>query len=260
MEALRRLGLTSYEIAVYRALVEHGRLSARDVAKHSLVPPTAVYPNLRSLASKGMVQSIRGEGHEAAYFEAIAPDVALPSFVERKNKEFSALASSALPELATLVNAKQLVPERQVVSLSYRPEASVAITKEFVRTAAKSLSVLGWRFRSSRSLHIPLADMKALVHRGVNVRIIVTGKEFQMREVVRSLVSAGIKVRYLPLDNFSIIVRDGVECKITLKRPRLAERLNIRIEDPDLAGFLGQYFDLLWKRAQPIPSSIPQPT
>ncbi|WP_254273151.1 TrmB family transcriptional regulator [Haloarcula marina] len=56
--ALENADLTSYEAEAYLALVDYGRLPAVDVAKKSDVPTSQVYDTLRSLESKGFVETI----------------------------------------------------------------------------------------------------------------------------------------------------------------------------------------------------------
>ena len=252
MEILKRLGLTGYEIAVYRTLLEHGKCAAKDIAKHSSVPPTAVYPNIRSLIEKGLAQQFVGTAGTATKFEAVPPDIALPSFAQRQAKQLQSVAQQAIPVLQELQGSGELFPQRQVVSLSYGSEASTEITKGFVASAKKSFYVLGWRFRPGKPWYIPTDFFRKLRRSKVDVRMIITGKGDKMKELIKAVQDAGIPLRYYPVDNFSVIVKDGAECKITLKNRTMDQKLNISIGDPDLSSFLGQYFLSIWEKAQPV--------
>ncbi|MDS0282717.1 TrmB family transcriptional regulator [Haloarcula onubensis] len=57
-QALENADLTAYEAEAYLTLVDYGRLPAVDVAKKSGVPTSQVYDTLRSLESKGFVDTI----------------------------------------------------------------------------------------------------------------------------------------------------------------------------------------------------------
>ncbi|QFU84819.1 TrmB family transcriptional regulator [Natronorubrum aibiense] len=57
-QALENADLTAYEAETYLALINYGRLPAVDVAKKSDVPKSQVYDTLRSLESKGFVNTI----------------------------------------------------------------------------------------------------------------------------------------------------------------------------------------------------------
>ena len=59
--ALENADLTGYEAEAYLTLVDHGRLPAVDVAKKSSVPTSQVYETLRSLETKGYVETIDEE-------------------------------------------------------------------------------------------------------------------------------------------------------------------------------------------------------
>ena len=58
-EELRKIGLTPYETKIYQVLLSYGRLGAKEIAERSKVPPTAVYPNLKSLISKNLIQKFQ---------------------------------------------------------------------------------------------------------------------------------------------------------------------------------------------------------
>jgi sugar-specific transcriptional regulator TrmB len=249
MDEFKRLGLTGYETAVYTALLEHGRNDAKALSEYSKVPPTAVYPNLKSLIKKGLVQQLQGEVN---MFEAVKPSIAIPSYLEKKAEEFSGIADGLIPKLDALMNSKEIVPKEQAVSLSYGSDASVEITKSFIYNTKKTLFILGWRFRSPGQGKLPADELKRLSRQRKDVRIIITGENPKYVELIKEFYRSGIKMKYYPIDNFSIIIKDAEECKITLKHTGTHERLNIHIKDKDFASSLNQYFISLWNKSQDI--------
>jgi sugar-specific transcriptional regulator TrmB len=247
MDALLPLGLTRYESQVYTALLEHGRSSAKEISLHANLPPTAVYPNLKSLVSKRLVQKYNGITME---FEAVPPRIGMDAYIKRRTASLEADASLLIPQLESLINTKEPFPKKQAIVLSSGSEASIAITQSFMARAKRSLYILGWRFRSRmRKIH---ATDFAVVRRHADIRIIVTGNDIRNREMIIAFRKQGIPLRYYPLDNFSVASMDGKEAKITLKNENLGEKFNIHILDEDLASFLEQYFLSLWKKSQPI--------
>lgn len=52
-KAMEDLGLTSYEIKVYVALLESGSMNASEMSKKSSVPYSKIYDVLNSLEEKG---------------------------------------------------------------------------------------------------------------------------------------------------------------------------------------------------------------
>jgi len=82
MEPLRNLGLTKYESAVYSDLIKNGKSEAKDISRRSKIPPTAVYPFLKSLIEKELIQQVKGE---ISLFEAPPPESALKVFIKGKH-------------------------------------------------------------------------------------------------------------------------------------------------------------------------------
>ena len=100
-------------------------------------------------------------------------------------------------------------------------------------------------------------DLKKLTEKNIDFRVIITGNDHGYKEMIKEMLRLNIPVRYLPIDNFSIIINDSKECKISFKNLELPERMNLKINDPDLSSFLNQYFLSLWKKAKDIRKIIP---
>ncbi|MBI5066538.1 hypothetical protein HZA97_10000 [Candidatus Woesearchaeota archaeon] len=245
MDVLKQLGLNGYESAIYEALLKYGRSDARQLSEHSKVPPTAVYPNLKSLVQKGLIQQFEGEISE---YEAIKPSIAVKNFIEKKIDDLKELEEVGIPELDHLRCDHKVLQKTQVVSLSHGVDASVAITKEFISKVRKSLYILGWRASSGHKYTL-IDELKKL--KGFDVRIIITRTPVN-QELIKAYKRIGIKVKYYPLQNFSVIIKDGNSCKITLKSPEVKERFNILIKDEDLSSFLNQYFLTIWEKSEEI--------
>ena len=179
MEDLKRLGLSPYEIKIYTSLLQYGRMSAREIADKSGVPPTAVYPNLKRLVSRNFVQELSGE---LSYFEPVDPAVVIPAFIQNKKKSLDEL------EIALVEQTKVLFHQKQQVKWP--------VLEEYARQ--------------------------------------------------------GIDLRYYPLQNFSLLIVDGRECKITLKNPEYDQKFNLHIKDPSLSEAMQGYFLNIWEKAKPL--------
>ncbi|HLC71876.1 MAG TPA: helix-turn-helix domain-containing protein [Candidatus Nanoarchaeia archaeon] len=246
---LRSLGLTSYETKIYRCLLEYGKLNARGIAQHSGVPPTAVYPNLKTLVERGLIQQLHGE---VSLFQALAPSLALPSFVEREKKKLTALQETIVEQGEKLLQSKQIIKEREVLHLSYGKEFSSAIYFDALERVQKTFYILGWLFLKVGNKYEFLQKFKKALRRGVDIRILLTGPPDKNWELLKTYQEAGIKTRYLPLNNFSILVVDGKECKITLKDRKLPEKINLHILDESLARAMHTYYLDQWDKAEEL--------
>ena len=250
MNELKQIGLSAYEIAIYKAVLAYGKSSAKEIAEISSVPPTAVYPNVKSLIQKGLLQQIKGD---IAYFEAIPPEIAMSAFMQKKVKQIEELKELLIPKLSSLLLQKEFVPKNDPVIVSQGIEASNQITKNFIKQTTKSLFIVGWGFRRSKHKNVlgMLNALKNLRLAGVDVRMIITSKDPTLDLVLKEYRKAQIKVRFLPLKNFSIVISDASQCKITLKSSELQDRINMQINDPDLSNALNDYFLQIWKKAIP---------
>lgn len=246
MDELKRLGLTGKEIAVYETLLKLGRCNANKISEYSKVPPTAIYLNLKLLINKGLVQKIDGE---MSMFEVIEPSIAIKTLTEKRINELKNTTEEIIPRLNSL-SSEINEEKKEIAFLSHGEEASYNITKEMINNAKKSLYMIGWRFKTITHLHDFLRDFNSLVKRKIDVRIIVTDKDPKHKKLIKEYISSGVKIKYFPLENFSVTVRDAKECKITFKDPELPSKINIRINDEDLAKYHNNYFLDLWKRAE----------
>ena len=248
-QELRRLGLTKYETKMYQALVEYGRLDAKSLSKISGVPPTAVYPNVKSLQEMGLIQHFSGK---ISAYEAIQPKVALPAFVEREKKKLILLQNNLIQQAENALHKKEIFPQKEVVQVSQGREASTALYSSFAKQTRKSLYILGWHMYKVRDKYEWLRVLQQLVKKGADVRILLIGTLERERGVIQAYQNAGIGMRYIPLENFSLVVRDGQECKITLKARDLPEKINVHIQDKDLSAAMQNYFLMTWEKAEKV--------
>ena len=63
-------------------------------------------------------------------------------------------------------------------------------------------------------------------------------------------------MRYVPLDNFTLLVVDERECKITLKSKEYEQKFNIYVNDIHLAKALQTYFLTMWGKGERLEKKI----
>lgn len=135
-QELRRLGLTQYETRIYCTLIARGTLSAQEIAEHSKVPPTAVYPNIKSLLDKKLIQQFSGK---VRAFEALNPELAIPALIEEKRKGLLALQREVVERAKRARNSQQIAPVKEVIQLAQGREISEAVYHSFEEKAQQSL-------------------------------------------------------------------------------------------------------------------------
>lgn len=246
-KTLENLGLTSYEIKVYTALVEYGRLNAKDIAKYSKVPPTAVYPNLKTLIEKGFVQK---QEEDIAYFIAKDIKTAVNSFIKSRSQELEKIGEEAIENLRQIKSKKQITKEPEIVDVGIGGPASTQMTLSLADNTKKSLFLLGWRFATIRSAYVLLNRFREMVENGKDVRIIIIKKGEHYEKLFKQYKEAGIKIKHYPLNNVSITIKDREECKLTIKSADLPKRINIHIQNKELSKAMEEYFLNIWKKAK----------
>ncbi len=247
LELLKQVGLNGYESRVYITLLQNGELDAKSISERSNIPPTAVYPNLKSLKSKGLIQELAGK---VSVYQALLPESALSAYVEEQKKALTGLKEKLVAESEKLSFSRS--EKKEAVHVSYGQEFSEQIYMESLARAKKTYYVLGWTFRTIGNKYTNLQKFKEKIQKEkLDVRVIITG-EAKQKELIKAYLAAGIKMRYYPLENFSIFVADEKECKITLKGEDLAHRYNIQILDQNLARALQSYFLQVWAQATEI--------
>jgi sugar-specific transcriptional regulator TrmB len=234
-----RFDLGEYEIDAYLAVLEHGELTASDIADRTDVPQPRVYDTVRSLADRGLVELRESRPMKIV---AIDPEEAfedvktsLDSLVEELERQYTAPTRDT--EAAALVKSRATILrylEAVVESAEY--ELALSLTPDLLR-----------RFRA------PLA---AAVADGVSVELLVTPAdrapdpaEFDYREVATAVrARRGITT---PI----VAVADGVY-SIYATQDALredVERYGV-IFNRSALGFLvsGFFGTVLWTTAEPL--------
>ena len=246
---LQQLGLTLYEIKAYRTLLEFGKLDAKTVARESGVPQTAVYPALKQLQEKGLIQQFQGE---IKWYEPLAPALTLSTFIERKKQELSDLKEKMIQQTESVFHSRQIFKKQEVLQLTQGRDTSAAIYHDALKKVKNSYYSMGWHFTHVGDKYTFLQEFRKALQRKVDIRIIMTGNYNKNWKVISAYQQAGLELRYLPLENFSFFIADGTECKITLKRKDLGERTNILILDTSFAKAMNGYFLERWKQAEKV--------
>jgi len=249
MESLRKLGLTKYESLIYSDLIKNGKSDARKISERSKVPPTAVYLTLKSLMNKKLIQELKGE---ISLFEALPAKTALKLFVKEKQSLMLKLGEESLNYIEHLLKEKKPEEKQETVFLTHGKPASVETYLKSFDKARKTFYIIGWKFDEINDKYNLLKGFKKMIGKKIDVRIVLTGSLDKNWNLINDYIEEGIKIKYLPLENFSIFIMDSKECKITLKNSKTKERFNIQILDENLSKAMNFYFLESWKKAKEL--------
>ncbi|AUV82274.1 ArsR family transcriptional regulator [Salinigranum rubrum] len=152
-----RFNLGEYEIEAYLAVLEHGQLTASEIADRTDIPQPRVYDTVRSLSDRGLVELRESRPMKVV---AVDPDDAFGSI------------QSSLDELVTELEARYTAPARdtEAVTLVKSRSTILRYVEEIIETAEYELVLsltpdLLRRFRD---------DLAAQIDDGVSIDLLVT--------------------------------------------------------------------------------------
>jgi HTH-type transcriptional regulator, sugar sensing transcriptional regulator len=244
MGKLRKLGLSPYESKCYLALVRFGNLVGKDIAKESNVPPTSVYRNLETLQKRGFVQIIQ---KEPLVYQAVDPEIAITSYVKLQKEELKNLQDSTISELKSIKKTSIIDKQEEVLEVYSGREQSYKLGKKLIQQSEKEFLLLGRG--TQKSILDLIHTLKSASKRKVTCKFIITTYN-ENRELIEELKKSNIKVKFLPLTGFSLLVKDREESQIVIKNKKLKEeRVVLNIKNKDLSQAHAHYFDSIWRKA-----------
>ncbi len=247
-KALERIGLTSYEIKTYSALLKTGQINASDLSQKSGVPYSKIYEVLGTLEEKGWIGS--DDSRPTQYF-AKSPATAIETTKQNLETEFKRNES---------VIVKELSPLYEQSGTSERPD--IWVLSGVVNIASKILEMVD-SCRNEVLIAIPkvaedlakeaLPKLRLLHDRGVEITILVS--EDVNPETLKSLSRvASVKIKKglfgggIISDKRYVVILLGED----LGTPGSSEAVAIWADHSGLAGFAREYFEYLLKESKDV--------
>ena len=247
IEKLRKLGLSPYESKCYLALIKYGNLLGKDIAKKSGVPPTSVYRNLETLQNRGLIQAIR---KEPLVYQSVNPEIAIKMYVRLQKENLDTLQKNTIKELKSIKKTGIIEKKEEVLEVYAGRKQSYQLGKKLIQQSKKEFLLVG-RGKQKSILDL-IHTLKFAVKRKVDCKFIITTYD-KNKELVEELKKAGIKIKFLPLTGFSLLIKDREESQIVIKDNKLKEeRIVLRIKNKDLSKAHADYFDSIWKKSTSI--------
>ena len=72
------------------------------------------------------------------------------------------------------------------------------------------------------------------------------------KELLKEFRKCGVELRFYPMKNFALEIKDSEESVIVLRNPELKDRMVLHMLNPDLAKAHREYFYTVWKKAKPL--------
>ena len=242
-KSLEKIGLTSYEIKTFSALLKTGELTASDLSQKSGVPYSKIYEVLGTLEEKSWISS--DDSRPTKYF-AKSPSTGLESTKQKMENDFSKNQSIILNEL---------VPLYEKSGTSEKPD--IWVISGALNIAAKILEMVE-SCRNEVMIALPeagedlvkqaLPKLRSLHDKGVDITILASDKIDKesikaIKRVATVKIKKGLFGGGIISDKKYVVILLGQE----VAGENSSDIVAIWADHAGLAGFARQYFEYLLK-------------
>jgi sugar-specific transcriptional regulator TrmB len=256
---LEKWGLAPLEAQVYLALLGNAEgAGASAIAAIAGIPRPSVYPVLRSLAEKNLIENGQGYGSQ---FAALPPNEALPRFIaaEKENlTERERLTGELIKDLGGLASQKSTSSETKLIEVIRDPRVVAERLQKLQQEAKREVAVFIKApiiAPKTRFKHNP-AESETL-RRGLKHKVIYEAAVLDDQYVapyLKDWIEAGEEARvYQDLLPLKLALFDSKVAWMPLETN--AQRhpiVSVLIRHPALGQALRLLFDYLWKESKPI--------
>ena len=247
-KSLDKIGLTSYEIRTFTALLKAGEITASELSQKSGVPYSKIYEVLGTLEEKGWAGS--DDSRPTKYF-AKSPATALDTTKQKKEQDFQENQNIILNEL---------IPLYEKSGTSERPD--IWVLSGTVNIASKVLEMVEL-CKNEVLIAIPKASedlvkqalpkLRLLHDKGVEVTILTSDnldKESlkAITRVAKVKVKKGLFGGGIISDKRYVVILLGPEVSDSTS----ADMVAIWADHAGLAGFAREYFEYLLKDSKEV--------
>lgn len=251
-QELKKLGLSGYESKVYLALVKYGSLNGKNLSKLSSVPQSKIYEVLYRLADRGFVSILNTKPKS---FTAIDPEIAIKHFLKSKKNEIKKFEDELPKKLKDLKKTKTKYQEKGEIINVYRGRKYTLplITNHYITAKKYVKTMITLEYLPAAFLR----EVKKCGERGIKMYVLATKKPDGKMNEIKKMKNFGAEIRYYPIDELRLGIRDGKECYQMVVNPKdIMDRTTISIESLQLTKALEHYFDFIWKKAKPVKYNI----
>ena len=247
-KSLDKIGLTSYEIRTFTALLKAGEITASELSQKSGVPYSKIYEVLGTLEEKGWAGS--DDSRPTKYF-AKSPATALDTTKQKKEQDFKENQNIILNEL---------IPLYEKSGTSERPD--IWVLSGTINIASKVLEMVEL-CKNEVLIAIPKASedlvkqalpkLRLLHDKGVDVTILTSDnldKEYlkAITRVAKVKVKKGLFGGGIISDKRYVVILLGPEVSDSTS----ADMVAIWADHAGLAGFAREYFEYLLKDSKEV--------
>ncbi|WP_313691228.1 TrmB family transcriptional regulator [Halorarum halobium] len=265
MADLRDLGLSEYEARAYRALLDAGPATAKELSDSSGVPMGRVYDVLNSLERHRLARSQAASRPKK--YVAVEPDAALDRLLEEKRRELDETAQQyerVVEELSTELEAGE-PPDEQFWTAAVGAAETGDLLLERISAADDRVAMIASAPASGLDLgeigESVMEELEAALERGVDVSLLM---ERALPPRLPESVGRQYADRLAEHPNFDVRTAEGVrgtftlvdDAEVCLEVPSPVDPETsfamIDLKDPEFAGDARERFQSRWSEAEPL--------
>lgn len=265
MASLRDLGLSEYEARVYRALLDTGPTTAKELSRASDVPMGRIYDVLASIETHSLVRS--QSASRPKKYVAVEPETALSRLLDDRRRELEAKADQYEQQVEKLVAELDATepPDETFWTAAVGPADTVDLLCERLAAADESAvmvaATLSPQFDVDAVGNRVAEGLNGAIERGVSVSLLMRPElvaalpETVGERYVRALApNEGFSTRTSDAVERTFTVIDGVETCIEVPHPLDRTKLfaMIDLKDREFATEIMNEFEPRWEGAKPL--------
>ena len=266
MADLRDLGLSEYESRAYRALLDSGATTAKELSDASGVPMGRVYDVLNGLERHRLARSQAASRPKK--YVAVEPDAALDRLLEERRRELDERAQqyeAVVEELSSELEAGD-PPDRQFWTAALGPEETADLLLERLAAADERVVMIAAAPASGLDIgdvgESVTEELEAALERGVDVSVLLSeGLPDRLPDSVgrryldRMADHPNFAVRTAPGLRSTFTLVDDAEVCMEVPSPVDPDEsfAMIDLKDPEFAADARRSFHERWAEAASLP-------
>ena len=265
MASLRDLGLSEYEARAYRALLNTGPTTAKELSRASDVPMGRIYDVLNSIEQYNLVRSQTASRPKK--YVAVEPATALDRLLDDKKRELEEKVDqyeSIVDDLSDELVATEPVEEK-FWTAAVGAEDTIDLLLERLTAADETIVMVAADPSPQMDIRTVGTDvfnqLEDALDRGVSVDVLMTrdlvdslspsvGRRY--RETLQSRTDFDVRTSQDVTGSFNLI--DGVEVCIQVPNPLSSGEIfgMIDLKDPEFASEVYEEYLPRWRSATPL--------
>ena len=247
-KSLEKIGLTSYEIKTFSALLKTGELTASDLSQKSGVPYSKIYEVLGTLEEKSWIGS--DDSRPTKYF-AKSPSTGLDTTKQKLENDFLYNQSIILNELVPLYEKSGVSEKPEIWVLSGAINITTKIL-EMVDTCRNEV-MIAIPEAGEELVKQALPKLRSLHDKGVKITILTSDKIDKesvkaIKRVATVKIKKGLFGGGIISDKKYVVILLGPETT----GEGSSDIVAIWADHAGLAGFARQYFEYLLKDSKEV--------